>query len=212
MKSAECDLYLQCDLEKFPQNKELQSAFQLSVFDFMASYSAQLKVLINNAAYQVVKELDTLSVEEFNKSLQVNLVAPFSMIRLFSESLRVSEGCVVNIGSIHSKLTKSAFSAYASSKAGLTAMTRSLAIELGGAVRLNTIVPAATRTRMLTEGFLGQEEKLVELGRYHPVGRIAEPYEIADLALFLSSERASFISGAEIPIDGAIGGQLYDPA
>tara|TARA_A100001037_G_scaffold304225_1_gene340366 strand:- start:543 stop:1295 length:753 start_codon:yes stop_codon:yes gene_type:complete len=206
------DTYLQCDLEKFSQDEELQEEFRSWVLGIVGDQAGRLKALINNAAYQVVAELKELSVREFGKSQYINLVAPFAMIRLFQDELRISEGSVVNIGSIHSKLTKPGFSAYSTSKAGLSAMTRALAVELGSELRINTVVPAAIRTEMLAAGFGNEADKLAQLEKYHPAGRIAEPDEIADISLFLCSDKAGFINGAEISVDGAIGGRLHDPS
>ena len=101
---------------------------------------------------------------------------------------------------------------YAVSKSALAGLTRSLSLEFGSAVRVNTISPAATATPMLLAGFEGSPKKLDTLSDYHPIGRIAEPEEIARVALFLTSEGASFITGADLRVDGGISSCLSDPA
>jgi len=171
----------------------------------------QLKVLINNAALQVVKPIDKLTVMDWQSTLNVNLIAPFLLSQALLPYLRDASGSIINISSIHAKLTKSEFSCYATSKAALVGLTRSMAVEIGEQVRVNAICPAAVSTPMLVAGFDGKEEQFAELSKMHPVGRIGKPQEIAQLAIFLASSRAQFINGAIMSIDGGIGGRLHDP-
>jgi NAD(P)-dependent dehydrogenase (short-subunit alcohol dehydrogenase family) len=108
-------------------------------------------------------------------------------------------------------LTKSAFISYATSKAALQGLTRALAVDLGGRVRINVIQPAATDTSMLREGFAGNEAGLAALGQYHPAHRLAIPDEIAAAVLFLVSDECRFMTGSVINVDGGIGSRLHDP-
>jgi NAD(P)-dependent dehydrogenase (short-subunit alcohol dehydrogenase family) len=87
-----------------------------------------------------------------------------------------------------------------------------MAIEFGNDIRVNSISPAAISTQMLKEGFVGKSEMYKKLNIMHPVGRIGEPIEVAELSLFLSSDKAKFINGANFEIDGGISSRLYDPA
>jgi NAD(P)-dependent dehydrogenase (short-subunit alcohol dehydrogenase family) len=208
---AECELYLPCDLQKLATDESVQGSFRDAVSEFAKQRSAHLKAMVNNAAAQMIGSLETLSIAEFELSLQVNVLAPFVLAKLFNIELRQIGGAIVNIGSIHSKLTKPGFSAYSTSKTALAGLTRALALEFCGDVTVNTISPAATKTDMLLDGFKDSPEKYKELAAHHPVGRIAEPEEIAQLALFLCSENARFITGADLAIDGGIGGRLHDP-
>lgn len=210
-KEAECDLYLCCDLVELASDSKIRNWLQDAVCGFVDAQAASLQAVINNAAYQVVKPLRGLSVPEFYSSQQINVVAPFVLAQLFESQLRQAKGCIVNVGSIHARLTKPGFCAYSTSKAALSGLTRALALEFSDNVTVNAILPAATKTEMLLAGFSEHPEKFAELESCHPVGRIAEPAEIARLALFLCSEYARFITGAEIPIDGGIGGRLHDP-
>ena len=205
------DLYLSCDLLELATDSVFQTWFQKAICGFIDEHSTELKVVINNAALQVTKPLSALSIGEFLASQQINVVAPFALAKLFEELLRKERGSIVNIGSIHSKLTKSRFCAYSTSKAALSGLTRSLALEFSGEVNVNCILPGATRTTMLLAGFREQAEKYQELESFQPVGRIAEPEEIAHLALFLCSPKARFITGSDFPIDGGIGACLHDP-
>ena len=211
-EEVECDLYLCCDLlDLASDNSGTRNWLQDAVCSFVDSRKAALQAVINNAACQVVKPLQGLSVSEFNSTQQINVVAPFVLARLFESRLAQASGCIVNVGSIHARLTKPGFCAYSTSKAALSGLTRALALEFSGDITVNTILPAATRTEMLLTGFSEHPEAYSALESCHPVGRIAEPGEIARLALFLCSESARFITGAEIPIDGGIGGRLHDP-
>lgn len=208
---TDCDLYLSFDLQELANDESVRTNFRNAVSDFATHRPARLKAIINNAAVQITGTLETVSVAEFELSQQVNVLAPFVLAKLFNASLRQAGGSIINIGSIHSRLTKPGFSAYSTSKTALGGLTRALALEFSGEVTVNTISPAATKTEMLLDGFKDNPEKFHELAAHHPVGRIAEPEEIAQLALFLCSENARFITGADLAIDGGIGGRLHDP-
>lgn len=86
-----------------------------------------------------------------------------------------------------------------------------MAIDLAPEIRVNAVLPAATDTLMLRTGFGDNVNKLKELGDYHPMGRIAQDEEVAQIALFLASPRASFMTGAVVNIDGGISACLQDP-
>lgn len=170
-----------------------------------------IAALVNNAAVQIVKPAGELNVDDWRQTINVNLLAPFLLAQAFAGDLTAVGGAIVNVSSIHARLTKPGFTAYSTSKAGLAGLTRALAIEFGGRVRVNSISPAAVDTPMLRQGFAGREHLLGDLGRQHPAGRIATPAEIAALAVFLASDDAKFITGADFAIDGGIGARLSDP-
>lgn len=130
----------------------------------------------------------------------------------FLPELKAVKGSIVNIGSIHAKLTKRQFVAYATSKGVLETMTRTMALDLAPEVRVNAIAPAATDTPMLRAGFEGNDQGFKDLERYHPLRRIASCEEVAQAALFLAGSQAGFMSGSTIGVDGGIGGCLSDPA
>lgn len=171
-----------------------------------------LHALVNNAATQILGGADTLSGDDWRQTLDVNLLAPFFWMQALLPELRLVRGSVVNISSIHARLTKPDFVAYATSKAALSGMTRALAQDLGGRVRVNAIEPAAISTPMLKAGFAQQPERYAKLEACHPVGRIGTPQEVAACALWLASDQAGFLHGACIAADGGIGAALHDPA
>lgn len=197
------------DLNRFCTDEELRAAAISRIREALGS--RKLGVLINNAALQIVKPAEQLTVEDWTRTLNVNLVAPFLLTQAFLPELEAAKGSVINIGSIHAVLTKPEFAAYATSKSALSGLTRSLAVELGRRIRVNAICPAAIATPMLLEGFAGKDRALAELEGMHPVRRIGDPAEVAALALFLASDAARFINGAEIGLDGGIRARLHDP-
>jgi len=170
-----------------------------------------LKVLINNAAIQHLAPTDNLSLDVFHESFIVNTMAPFALIQSFLSDLESVNGCVLNIGSVHNQSTKPEFVAYATSKSAMHGMTRALAVDLGGRIRINTLAPSATATPMLLAGFDDNKEAMKDLERAHPINRIATPVEIAKAGLFLCSDNASFITGSTFYIDGGILSRLHDP-
>lgn len=172
-----------------------------------------LHLLVNNAAAQVVKSFERITIGDWNRTMAVNVTAPFLLIQRFLPALERVKGSVVNISSIHANLTKPGFAAYAASKGALTTLTRSLAVELGPrGVRVNAVLPAAIDTPMLREAFEGNEEGLAKLGEHHPIGRIGRPEEIAGVVAFVGSPEAGFLNGAAIEVNGGIGARLHDPA
>jgi NAD(P)-dependent dehydrogenase (short-subunit alcohol dehydrogenase family) len=208
---AACDHYVQCDLSTLCDDPATQAMLRDAVLRAAAIYPSALTGVINNAAVQVTAPLASLDVADFVKTQKVNAVAPFILAKLFEQPLRAARGTIVNIGSIHSRLTKPGFAAYSTSKAALAGLTRALALEFGSDVTVNSISPAATRTEMLLDGFRNSPEKYDELASFHPAGRIGDPREVAELALFLFSPGARFITGADLAIDGGIAGRLHDP-
>lgn len=173
---------------------------------------APLAALVNNAAVQILGDVATLTHQAFMETMRVNAIAPFMLVKTFLPDLEAANGAVVNIGSVHAEATKPGFAAYATSKAALHGLTRALAVDLGPKVRVNTLAPAATATKMLKAGFDGNAKAFAALEDVHPVKRIAEPDEIARMALFLASKDASFLTGATLYADGGILSRLHDPA
>ncbi len=206
---ADNAVFVDIDLNRYCSDPEYRDASKVRLRDAVSSRS--VAALINNAAVQIVKPASQLTTDDWSRTLNVNLLAPFLLTQALLDELTAARGAVVNISSIHATQTKPEFVAYATSKAALNGLTRSLAVDLGGRVRVNSICPAAINTPMLRDGFAGHEEGLDQLGQMHPAGRIGEPEEVAALAVFLASDAASFITGADIALDGGIGARLRDP-
>ena len=205
-----CDTYLQSDLEELCELDNTAGA--PLVRQIVAALDGNgLQVLVNNAALQVLDSTAQLRPADFRRSLSVNVVAPFLLVQGLLNELERAQGSVVNIASVHAHATKPGFAAYATSKAALTGLTRALAVDLGGRVRVNSISPAATLTPMLRAGFAADPDKLEQLGAFHPAGRVATAEEIAHAAVFLAARKSGFVTGSELLVDGGILSRLHDP-
>jgi NAD(P)-dependent dehydrogenase (short-subunit alcohol dehydrogenase family) len=210
-EGLQCSRFLQVDVERTVQDE----AYAAEVFGLIGEElgnSGGLDALINNAAIQLLGGVETLTRTDWHRTLDVNLVAPFIWAQGLLPALAMSAGCVLNISSIHARLTKRNFVAYATSKAALSGMTRALAVDLGDRVRVNAIEPAAIDTDMLRAGFAGQDAKYDELKMRHPMRRIGWPQEVAACALALCDRRLAFVTGTCVALDGGIGAALNDPA
>lgn len=176
-----------------------------------AETRGELAAIVHNAAFQVVKPTAELSADDWQTTLNVNLMAPFWLTQAFLPELKARHGSVLAISSIHERLTKPGFVAYATSKSALSGMVRAMAVDLGGQVRVNAICPAAIGTPMLKAGFDGLPEAFARLQAHHPIGRIGTPEEVAELAAFVCSDRSPFMTGACLDLSGGISGRLHDP-
>ena len=203
------DFYFPMDLVEYVGSISLQTDFLKALRK--QSVSTGIKGLINNAATQILNSTQNTTQPDWQKTLDVNLTAPFLLSQSLVTDLEKTKGSILNISSIHASQTKPNFCAYTTSKAALSGLTRALAVDLGGRVRVNSLTPAAIETKMLKAGFAGQPELLNQLNRFHPSGRIGRPQEIAEFALFIMSDRSGFINGADLSIDGAISARLHDP-
>jgi NAD(P)-dependent dehydrogenase (short-subunit alcohol dehydrogenase family) len=201
------DVHLASDLNRFCLEAEFRAQVLAQLGELIGG--RPLKCLVNNAAEQLLNPTDDLTAEQWNTTLNVNLTAPFLLTQGLLPRLEQAKGSVVNVASIHHQLTKPRFVAYATSKSALVGLTKALAIDLAGRVRVNAISPAAIETPMLRAGFPNHDDYL-KLNQIHPVGRIGQPDEVAEVAVFLASEKAGFINGANIQIDGGISGVLKD--
>lgn len=201
-----CHRFIRFDIQQFVTNVDYRIKFT-QIFEEVIP---QLDVLINNAAVQKLDRLANIKLEDWQESLDVNLTGPMLLSKLFIERLERKQGGIINIGSIHQQLTKPGFVAYATSKSALVGLTRALAVDLEGRVRVNAISPAAIETDMLRAGFDHDQAAIEQLKKIHPVQRIGYPADVAKLALFLASENTGFIHGANFHLDGGISSVLKD--
>jgi NAD(P)-dependent dehydrogenase (short-subunit alcohol dehydrogenase family) len=169
-----------------------------------------LDVLVNNAATQILAPIEDLTFKNWQKTLNVNLNSVFILIKELLPKLEEKKGNVINIASIHAALTKSNFSAYATSKAALVGLTKSLAVELGSRIRVNAICPAAIDTPMLHSSFNNNPQGLKLLDEHHPSKKIGSIHDVVRSVLFLIDE-SSFLNGSIVNLDGGISSRLHDP-
>ncbi len=170
-----------------------------------------IDVLVNNAGIQTYGTVETMSEEEWDRTIDVNLKSVFLVSKYVVPELRKrGGGAIVNIASVQGLATQPAVSAYAASKGGVLAMTRSMALDYAGDnIRVNSVCPGSVETPMLqasAELFGGEqpEAALQAWGKLHALGRIARPDEVAQMVLFLASARASFCTGGAYLVDGGM--------
>ncbi|GAA0396132.1 SDR family NAD(P)-dependent oxidoreductase [Streptomyces luteireticuli] len=160
-----------------------------------------MDILVNNAARALTKPLRDITPAEWDQVFDVNLRAAFFLTREVTGDMRTrGSGRVVNLASIAGQAPRPTGAAYGAAKAGLIALGRVFAAELGPhGITVNTIAPAMIDTPMVRA--VG-EEVLARLTAQVPVGRIATPEEVARLAVYLAGPHAGFITGATYDING----------
>ena len=203
------DHYLQIDLASLVEDEDYAKNTFIHIRELLGRRG--LNALVNNAAVQILGGADSLTRGDWRQTLDVNLIAPFLVTQALLHELEGAKGSVVNISSIHAKLTKKNFVAYATSKAALSAMTKALAVDLGPRVRVNAIEPAAVETKMLKASFESKPELYRQLKACHPQERISQPEEVARLVLAITDGSIGFLHGSCIGIDGGVSGCLHDP-
>lgn len=201
--------FIQADLMQLANDEAYGSRVFNKIRDLLENN--RLEVLINNAAVQILGSVESLSRSDWRQSLDVNLISPFLFSQGLLSELERGMGCIINISSIHARHTKNDFVAYATSKAGLSGLTRAMAIDLAGKVRVIAIEPAAIETDMLRAGFKDDFKGYQQLNSLHPLGRIGTPDEVAKLSLAITSGNINFLNGVCIGIDGGISAKLVDP-
>lgn len=205
----ECDHFITCDLETLIDECDGVFSERMDEIDRHLG-GLKLELLVNNAALQVCKKFDDLTIHDFQTTFAINVFAPFQLTKTILDRYSGSSIRVINIGSIHATLSKTGFMAYASSKSALRSLTSSLAVELGDRASFCLIEPAAINTEMLRSGFQDNEEFLESLMAIHPCGSIGEASDIAEMVFFLASMKTNFINGSIFSIDGGIRGVLSD--
>ncbi len=167
----------------------------------------RIDALFNNAGVELSRTLHETTVEEWDRVLGVNLKGIFLVSRrVLPAMMSRGSGAIVNTSSISGLLGWPGSAAYCASKGGVIALTRQMAVDYAPhGIRVNCICPGSTLTAMI-ERLFGLEKDPEKSRRtieaMHPLGRLARPEEIAEAAVFLASEEASFITGAALPVDG----------
>jgi NAD(P)-dependent dehydrogenase (short-subunit alcohol dehydrogenase family) len=169
-----------------------------------------LDVLVNNVGYAVQARFEDVADEEWDSMWQLNVMSYVRAIRAALPHLRASKGVVVNVSSTAGKRPSGAMPHYSVTKAAVLSLSRLVAdLYADDGIRCNAITPGPTATEVwLGEGGLADQqggernEVLAKVGAGRPLGRLAEPEEIAAVIAFLASERASYVTGAAWSADG----------
>ena len=174
--------------------KETLEAFAQSVLD---KYG-HIDFLINNAL-PLMKGINECSYEEFQYALSVGVTAPFYLSKLFAPHFAPG-GVIINISSSRDRMSQPQTESYTAAKGGIAALTHALAVSLAGRVRVNSISP----------GWIDTAYRVYEGpdATQQPAGRVGHPMDIAHMVLFLCSDKAGFITGENICIDGGMTRQM----
>ena len=154
--------------------------------------------LVNNAL-PLMKGLDECTYEEFNYALRVGVTAPFYLTKLFASHFTPG-GAIVNISSSRDRMSQPQTESYTAAKGGISALTHALAVSLAGKVRVNSISPGWIDTDHIV--YDGPD------ATQHPVGRVGNPLDIANMVLYLCSDKAGFLTGENICTDGGMTHQM----
>ena len=186
----------------------LAHELQAAVASVLATHSA-IDVLVNNAGVTAYFDAAEMTEAQWDAVFAVDLKGAWLCTRYVLPTMRKAcSGSIVNIASIHARMTYPGAFPYAAAKSGLLGLTRSLALDEGPhGIRVNAVSPGYTRTEMTEDYFRRQpdpgaaERKVLEV---HPLGRIGTPAEMANVVAFLASDEASFITGADVAADGGL--------
>ena len=191
-----------CVIDLLPNDYYVGDLSQQAVLeDFARKVTADfghVDFLVNNAL-PLMKGIGVCTYEEFNYALRVGVTAPFYLAKLFAPHFAPS-GAIVNISSSRDRMSQPQTESYTAAKGGIAALTHALAVSLAGKVRVNSVSPGWIDT-----GFAVYEgPDAVQ----QPAGRVGNPLDIANMVLYLCSDKAGFITGENICIDGGMTRQM----
>lgn len=179
--------------------------------DWLAALGAieMLDVLVNNAGVAILGDIESVTLDQFRRTLDVDLVGVFLGCKhAIAVMARSGGGSIINMSSMSGVRAQAELAAYNAAKAGVTLLTKSVALHCAkkaNGVRCNSLHPGAIRTPLIDK-VLGdasnRDEIFASWVATHPIGRLGQPEEVASLALYLASDASAFATGAEFRLDG----------
>jgi NAD(P)-dependent dehydrogenase (short-subunit alcohol dehydrogenase family) len=164
----------------------------------------RIDILVNNAGINMKKEFTDVTDEEFERILHTNVRSVFAICReVVRTMLPLGKGNIINISSMASQYGIPKVIAYTASKSAIEGMTKAMAVELSPmGILVNCIAPGFIATDMSSKALNGDSERKQKVFSRTPLGRLGEPADIGDAALFLASDQAKYVTGVVLPIDG----------
>ncbi|MDP9180636.1 MAG: glucose 1-dehydrogenase [Chloroflexota bacterium] len=177
----------------------------------------RLDVIYNNAGIGVGNPVTQVSIEEWDRIIDINLRGVFFGTKYaILEMLKTGGGSIVNTASDAGLMGTPMLSAYCASKGGVVMFTKATAVEWARmGIRINCVCPGVIRTpildpmlQMAKAGGISEDQVWARMGRAHPIGRVGNPEEVAEAVTWLASDRASFVTGVALPVDGGLAGGM----
>lgn len=186
-----------------PTRQELDLADASSVEKFLQNNKdLQVDILINNAGINDINLIENVTDKEIDDTLEINVVSPLKLLRAFVPNMKKNNfGRIVNIGSIWGVVSKPGRCIYSVTKNGVNGITNTLSIELAPYnIRVNTVCPGFTLTELTYKN--NTEEQIRLISKDIPMGRMAQPEEIANVVYFLANEKNTYVTGQRVVVDG----------
>ncbi|CEJ74147.1 7-alpha-hydroxysteroid dehydrogenase [[Clostridium] sordellii] len=196
--------------EKYPNSEVMAVHANMSSSDEINEMFKQVvdkwgyvDILVNNAGITATKDVDLMTDEEFEKVMDINVTGVFRCTRAAVKIMKDHGGNIINTSSLVSVNGAGRQCAYTASKFAVNGLTRSFARELGKYnIRVNAVAPGSVATEMVKEFVTDQMVEYMK--QMTPLGKMAEPYEMAGAYVYLASEDSSYTTGATLNIDGGI--------
>jgi 3-oxoacyl-[acyl-carrier protein] reductase len=185
-----------------PSRGELDLADRKSIDAYLKRLDLPVDILINNAGINELAGIEEIDREVWDKMIQVDLTAPLELCKHVAQGMKQRGwGRILNISSVFSLVTKERRAAYSAVKSGLNGLTRTMALELApNGILVNALCPGYVATELTKSN--NTPDDLIQISKTIPLGRLAEPDELAKVALFLCSEENTYLTGQTIVVDG----------